>query len=227
MSTLLQSIRQMWAARIAPRIKPTLAILALPMLFYACSDRLGGGTVYVYDAETKQPVPGIPVILHVRSTLPRLVPIMHTGGGTGCDSDFSGVTNSDGLVKVPYFSLFVWWRPSFSSRSAMLYVDAHQRGYIATITKQTGVAGAGHNATKSGPLRVELAMVKDKGTLYERVNNLAEMSREGCSCSIFHRTVAQEMREISPKAAREEAKRRGQPDLGGTMPGPSARCSNE
>ena len=40
------------------RLRDALVVLAIPVLFYSCSQRLGGGSVYVYDAETKQPVAG-------------------------------------------------------------------------------------------------------------------------------------------------------------------------
>lgn len=183
--------------------------------------------MYVYDAETKQPVAGVPVVLFVRSTLPNLVPVMHSGGGTGCDTDFYGVTDANGLVDVPYFSLFVWWRPSFNARSPLFYANGYQRGHHARLTKQDGISGAGHNAHKSGTLRVEMAMVKDSGTLYDRARYLIDVSAVGCGCADIHGQIANELQEISLPAEREEAKRRGQPDLGGRMSGPRRDCKEK
>lgn len=202
----IERFRALPTAQKQRRIGLTLLLLFVATMFYACSERLGGGSVYVYDAATRQPVAGVPVVLYIRSNAANLLPFMHSGGGGGahCDSDFYGVTDRDGLIEVPHFSLFVWWEPSLNARSPIFRSEAYLRGHYAERTKLEGVAGAGHNARKSGPLRVEFAMVKDKEAPEQRAEYLVYMSRAGCRCSPIQAELSSELDAVALRIDHEE-----------------------
>lgn len=204
-----------------------LVVLAIPALFFACSERLGGGSVYVYDEETKQPLANVSVVLYVSSARANLLPFMHSGSSGQCDSDFVGISDANGLVEVPFNSLWVLWAPSLDERSPIFRGTAYLKGYYDVMKKLEGIRSAGNNARKSGPLRVEFAMAKELGSMADRVNYLVGISTSGCSCSTFDERIASELKEISPVAAREDGLRamRGERrKFGSGIPGPMKLC---
>jgi hypothetical protein len=202
MSNFIERFKALPRAQKERRIGFTLMWLMVPLLFYACSERLGGGSGYVYDAETKAPLAGVPVVLYVMSNTATLAPFMNSGGGGRCDSDFYAMTDANGRFEVPYFSLFVWWQPSLNARSPILYGTAYRKGFYTDMKIKSGISGADHSARKSGALEVEFAMVKETGTQVERGKYLGELFRAGCSyCTEFRRHVSNELLEMFPVPA--------------------------
>jgi len=168
------------------------------------STRWGGGEGTVIDAETKQPVAGVQVMLWLNTTTYGGMPWLKSA--TACSVDYLAVSDAQGKFVIPAEALIE--PTTFTLRQSMrdFYVMAYKRGYDYTITELTGIGSDPDRGAlrRPGPLMVRIEVMKDTQPLMKRVDVLAGRSMAGCGCSSLTRDILNERREIELQAIKEE-----------------------
>ena len=182
------------------------------MINSCAATRWGGGSGVVIDAETKQPMAGVHIVLYITSSSPSAFPFGNSA--QGCGPDFYAVSDAQGKFTIPEDALDQPRRFSFTRTENLFHAIAYKAGYTDARAVE-GVSSTGEGDVKTGPLKVTFEMAKESRTLYDRALWLVGRTTAGCGCNDMHRTMAKELKEISGRAEREEAARRNQPFIVG------------
>ena len=192
------------------RFAIALLLAMVPMINSCAATRWGGGTGIVIEAETKQPMAGVHIVLYLSSSSPSAFPFGNSA--QGCGPDFYAVSDAQGKFTIPEDALDQPRRFSFTRTENLFHAMAYKAGYT-DAREVEGVSSTGEGDVKTGPLKVTFEMAKEGRTLFARKEWLSQLTMAGCRCGDLHTAMLQEIKEIEPLADREEAvrKRGGKP----------------
>ena len=166
------------------------------------STRWGGGEGTVIDAETKQPVAGVQVMLWLNTTSYGGMPWLKSA--TACSVDYLAVSDTQGKFVIPAEALIE--PTTFTLRQSMrdFYVMAYKRGYDYTITELTGIGSDPDRGAlrRPGPLMVRIEVMKDTRSPVQRQDYLAKSYIAGCGCGEMHRAMRVEIDQLRSEAIR-------------------------
>ena len=167
--------------------------LCLLTLLGSCASRWGGGGGTVVDAETKQPLSGVPVAIYLSTSSASILP--HGNAVPYCGPQYYTTSDANGKFSIPENALDLPWRFSFYPINVSLHAVAFKAGYVDSRDIE-GIRFDGYTNIKTGPLKVSFEMRKDTGSLWKRYEWLGERTRVGCSCSDMHTAILKERKEI-------------------------------
>ena len=175
--------------------------LCLLPLLGSCASRWGGGGGTVVDAETKQPLSGVPVAIYLSTSSASILP--HGNAVPYCGPQYYTTSDANGKFSIPENALDLPWRFSFYPINVSLHAVAFKAGYVDSRDIE-GIRFDGYTNIKTGPLKVSFEMRKDTGSLWKRYEWLGERTRVGCSCTDMHTAILKERKEIYQPALNAE-----------------------
>ena len=152
------------------------------------------------DAETKQPLAGVPVAIYLSTSSASILP--HGNAVPYCGPEYYTTSDASGTFSIPENALDLPWRFSFYPINVSIHAVAFKAGYVDSRDIE-GIRFDGHTNIKTGPLKVNFEMTKDNGPRLARAEWLAQRTLVGCGCGNIHRAIETELADISRAATVE------------------------
>ena len=175
-------------------------LLCLLPLVASCASRWGGGSGTVVDAETKQPLAGVPVAIYLSTSSASILP--HGNAVPYCGPEYYTTSDANGKFSIPETALDLPWRFSFYPINVSIHAVAFKAGYVDSRNIE-GIRFDGYTNIKTGPLKVTFEMTKDNGPRLARAKWLAQRTVVGCGCGNIHLAIETELTDISSAASDE------------------------
>ena len=190
-------------------------LLCLLPLVASCASRWGGGSGTVVDAETKQPLSGVPVAIYLSTSSASILP--HGNAVPYCGPEYYTTSDANGTFSIPENALDLPWRFSFYPINVSIHAVAFKAGYVDSRNIE-GIRFDGHTNIKTGPLKVSFEMSKYTGKLWDRSEWPVARTAVGCGCGEIHRAISMELNAIRDAARSEFMKEGNRASAAGLTP---------